>query len=238
MARKNSMGIPIVLLLALVAGERSYGLEIGILAPMRSWVIEPSSPATIGGSPLGYAQTPGGLPANVTLAWDAPESGEAESYVVEAGTAPGLSNVGVFDTGVRDTSVFVAGVPPGTYYVRVRAKNAAGVSAPSNEIAVEVGSDAAVEAGACGPPAAPAAVTSSTHGATVTVTWARSQGAATYAIEAGSAPGASDLFNGDIGPSPSVSAMVSPGQYFVRVRAKSGCGVSAPSQEITVNVRP
>ncbi len=74
--------------------------------------------------------------AVVTLAWQA-SRGNAVSYVIEAGTAPGLSDVGALDTGTLDTS-FAAFVPAGTYHVRVRARNAFGTSTPSNERVIVV----------------------------------------------------------------------------------------------------
>jgi hypothetical protein len=63
----------------------------------------------------------------VTLSWTPPLSGPPLGYRIEAGTALGLSNVAVFDTRSAATSFAAAGVPPGTYYVRLRAINAIGV---------------------------------------------------------------------------------------------------------------
>lgn len=59
-------------------------------------------------------------------------------YVLEVGSAPGLSNIfSGLDMGLQ-TSFSANGVPPGRYYVRVRAGNHGGVSPPSNEIVVQV----------------------------------------------------------------------------------------------------
>jgi hypothetical protein len=59
-------------------------------------------------------------------------------YVLEAGSGPGLSNVlSGLDVGPL-SSYAASGVPSGTYYVRVRAGNYAGLGAPSNEIVVTV----------------------------------------------------------------------------------------------------
>ena len=84
---------------------------------------------------------PGTLSASVTdgvvtLQWGA-ASGNATSYAVEAGSASGLANIGTFAIGHLDTSLTTA-APPGTYFVRVRATNAFGTSAPSNEMIVVV----------------------------------------------------------------------------------------------------
>lgn len=86
-------------------------------------------------------QAPGPLTANVangvvTLSWGA-AAGNATTYVVEAGTASGLSNVGALPLGHLDTT-FTTPAPPGTYFVRVRAANAFGVSAATSEVTVVV----------------------------------------------------------------------------------------------------
>lgn len=59
-------------------------------------------------------------------------------YVIDVGSAPGLSNIfSGLDIGLQ-TSFSASGVPPGTYYVRVRAANYTGLSAASDEIIVTV----------------------------------------------------------------------------------------------------
>jgi hypothetical protein len=91
---------------------------------------------------------PPGAPAELRLvsregstlmgSWRA-SSGAVAEYILESGSAPGLSDFP--EREVRDVSraaVTVYRVPPGIYYARVRAKNACGVSPPSNEIAVTV----------------------------------------------------------------------------------------------------
>jgi hypothetical protein len=77
----------------------------------------------------------------VTLAWSA-GSGNATSYVVEAGSSPGLTNLANSDLGSAAPALTATNVAAGTYYVRVRAKNACGVSAPSNEVVLTVQSGA------------------------------------------------------------------------------------------------
>lgn len=76
--------------------------------------------------------------STVTLTWDAPTgdpNSMPTSYLVEAGTAAGASNVGGLNVG--NTLSFSVDVPPGTFYVRVRGVNARGVSDPSNEVVVQ-----------------------------------------------------------------------------------------------------
>lgn len=84
------------------------------------------------GPPIGLTST--GAGSIVNLSWRAPATGSATGYVIEGGTGPGLANLGVVQIG--NVTTFTGSAPPGTYYVRVRAANAGGLSAPSNEIVV------------------------------------------------------------------------------------------------------
>lgn len=76
---------------------------------------------------------------SVALSWIAPSSGPPASFVIEAGRSAGATDIAAFDIGSTATSVTLSSVPAGTYYVRVRAKNSAGVGAPSNEIMLDIG---------------------------------------------------------------------------------------------------
>jgi Metallo-peptidase family M12B Reprolysin-like/Bacterial Ig domain len=74
----------------------------------------------------------------VTLTWDPPASaGIATSYLIEAGSSPGLADLATLSTGGAAT-VFNAAAPAGTYYVRVRAVNGGGASGASGEVVVLV----------------------------------------------------------------------------------------------------
>jgi hypothetical protein len=70
----------------------------------------------------------------VNVAWDAVAG--ATSYVLEAGSAPGLSNIAGFP--IATTAFSLDGVPSGTYYVRVRAIRDDLSSVPSGEIVIVV----------------------------------------------------------------------------------------------------
>jgi predicted nicotinamide N-methyase len=74
----------------------------------------------------------------LTLSWLAPFFGTPTSYILEAGTASGLVDIIVFNTGSTAVTISVSGVPSGTYYVRVRAVNALGTSVASNERIISV----------------------------------------------------------------------------------------------------
>ncbi|MGH7484798.1 MAG: fibronectin type III domain-containing protein, partial [bacterium] len=168
--------------------------------------------------------------STVTIAWSAPQScGAPTSYVVEVGTAPKLANVESQATDGAETSV-VWPLLPGTYYVRVRGRNAAGTGQPSN----------VVQAG--GVPGAPSGFGGQIDGATFNVSWTapKTGGApATYLLEAGSAPGRADVGSMIVGAgSTNVTAPVTRrGTFFLRVRAVSPVGTSAPSNEIRLTAR-
>lgn len=76
---------------------------------------------------------------SATLSWSASPSTTATTrYVLEAGSAPGLNDIiAGLDIGPQ-TSFAASGVPPGRYHVRVRAGNYTGLSAPTNDVVVQV----------------------------------------------------------------------------------------------------
>ena len=71
--------------------------------------------------------------STVTLTWT-PSAG-ATSYVLEAGLTRGSSNLSVTDIAALNSFVAV-NVGPGVYFVRLRAKNACGISLPSPDAVV------------------------------------------------------------------------------------------------------
>ena len=152
------------------------------------------SAAAVSAAPTALTQSVSGTA--VTLTWTALSSGDpATSYLVEAGSASGLSNLASFDTGSAATTLTVTSVPAGTYFVRVRGTNASGISGASNEVIVTVSGGSVPCAGA---PYAPTGLTGSATGSTVTLAWTAPSGAcaaASYIIEAGATAGASTLAN-------------------------------------------
>jgi hypothetical protein len=93
-----------------------------------------AAPCTPPGPPSSLRSSVSG--STLTLQWNAPTTGGAPtSYVLEVGSASGLSNVLVFNTGSA-AQTLVATVPPQQFFVRARASNACGSSGPSNEIVV------------------------------------------------------------------------------------------------------
>lgn len=86
---------------------------------------------------------PGGLEgttaaASASLSWNPPVTGSGvTSYVLEAGFSPGATDI-VLPLDSNFPAVSVGQVPAGTYYVRVRARNAVGTSDASNELTLVV----------------------------------------------------------------------------------------------------
>lgn len=92
---------------------RLYGQPFCGLAGSTFLVNPPPSPAGLA------ASSTAGI---TTFTWSA--SPGATHYVLEAGTAPGLANIG--SVAIGGTSLSVPGVPAGRYYVRVRAVGVGG----------------------------------------------------------------------------------------------------------------
>jgi hypothetical protein len=177
------------------------------------------------GAPTAVQAGVSGATANIS--WAPPDSGGAAlRYLISVGTAPGASNV-LSDYPLGAALSVSGAVPPGTYFVRVQAGNVVGIGPPSPEITFSVGG--------AGPPGAPSALAATVSGSTVTLSWAAPAGGAdSYVVEAGSVSGAADIAAIDVGGATSLTGVVPPGTYFVRVRAVRGSGVGAPSNEIIV----
>ncbi|MFN7977893.1 MAG: fibronectin type III domain-containing protein [Vicinamibacterales bacterium] len=73
---------------------------------------------------------------SIALQWtENPNGPVIGAYYLLAGSAPGLADIGVLPLPAT-ARTFAALAPPGTYYVRIAAVNAAGTGAPSNEAAL------------------------------------------------------------------------------------------------------
>jgi predicted phage tail protein len=168
----------------------------------------------------------------MAITWlPATTGGAPASYVVEVGSASGQSNLA--SVGAAGRSFSYNPVPPGFYFLRVRAVNAGGTSQPSTEVMFVVG-------GVPSPPGAPNFVSSPVSGNSVTLNWtAPTVGTATsYIVEAGSATGLNNLANHNTGStSTSLSfSGVPSGTYYVRIRAVNAQGASVVSNERTIVV--
>jgi len=184
-------------------------------------VAPPGPPSALVGTATG---------SSMKLSWTPPTTGGAPtSYVIQAGLTPGQT-AGNAATGSTATTLSATNVAAGTYYIRVAAQNAAGVSAPSNEIVLPILV-----------PGSPTALTGSVSGTSLTMSWhAPTTGAAptAYSIEVGSATGLSDLGHASTGNLLTTFSAtgVGAGTYYIRVRAQDAAGTSAPSNEIKVTV--
>ncbi len=159
----------------------------------------------------------------VHLSWTAAPG--AISYMVEAGTSAGSSNA--YNGNVGAVTQLTTPAPNGTYYVRVRGVNALGIGAPSAERVVSVAGPTA--------PAAPTLTASST-GSTLSLSWTAVASATSYVVDAGSAPGATNVYSGNVGAATQLSAAVNSGTYYIRIRAANAAGLGAASNEVAVTV--
>lgn len=184
------------------------------------------------GVPSAFGATVNGPSA--TLDWSPPVSGGLPSnYLLSVGTAPGAANL--LD-GLPVGSVLSVGgdLPPGLYFARLRAANLLGVGPPV---------DTSFQVGGGYRPRGPSGLTASVAGTGVTLAWSAPSGApadevpTSYLLEAGSAPGTSNLASVNIGNVTSFSANVPPGTYYVRVRGVNARGVSDASNEVTLQTR-
>lgn len=218
-------------LVVCVVGALAIGAAVGLRAQT----------APVAPTGLTY-QVSGG---SVWLSWiNSP--GAVSFYRLEAGGSPGTTFFTWDSNQLVDpnrlpqllSQFATTGVGPGIYYVRVRAVNGAGVSAPSAEIAVPVSAG-------CQPPGAPTDLAAISRdlsvidrGATVLLAWNAGNGGrpSSYTMHASLSPGG-----------PPVAAFVTPfaylnvnhvpaGTYYVRVYADTPCGTSPASTEVVVSV--
>lgn len=164
---------------------------------------------------------------NAAGLWWTPVAG-ATGYRLEAGSAAGGADLAVLDLGDH---VLTAAVPPGTYWLRVRAMNAWGTSVASPEVRLTVDGDTAL-------PGTPGALSANVQDRRVSLAWSPPGDGglpAEYVIEAGS--DATSLTPVARTSRPGlVAAGVPPGTYAVRVRAVNAAGTGPAGAVIVVAV--
>lgn len=159
----------------------------------------------------------------------------ARSFLVDAGTSPGAANIASFEqtAALLDTS----GVPPGSYYLRVRAKNQAGVGPASAVLPLPV-------------PACPTELpdevddlTATVVGHTVTLTWTPPATPAgrpvtyyEFAVVNAAPPGTPPARYLVPGSLSTVSATLASGTYQVLIYAGNACGAESGSGLVTFTV--
>jgi len=180
------------------------------------------------GAPQGLQASVAGAVAS--LAWAPPDEGFATRYLLSVGTAPGADNL-LSEYALGNVTSVSGPLPTGTYYARVQAGNVVGIGPTTPEVMFRVGAS-------IGPPATPSNLSAAWSNTIVTLSWAPSSGATSYALEVGSASGASNIGVLNVGNVTSFSAPVPAGTFYVRVRGVNAGGTSAPSNQLVLQPAP
>ncbi|MCC6990319.1 MAG: hypothetical protein IT181_15035 [Acidobacteria bacterium] len=170
----------------------------------------------------------------VSTQWtENPQGPIITGYQVRAGSAPGLTDIGVLPLPAT-ARTFTANAPPGTYYLRVVAVNGAGAGVASNEAVI------VAQPGTCTIPAVPTGVVASAQPGRLTLRWnAAASGAipTSYIVYAGTTTGGTDRFAAGLpGTLTTASGLVPRGPYFIRMFATNACGASGPSLETSTTI--
>lgn len=185
---------------------------------------------TAPGAPSGLAVSVAG--SGATFTWSAPSSGGGPTgYTLVAGVTPGFAApIASLPLPVAPTSLGIAGIPPGTYYVRLVASNSGGTGPASNEVSFTIAAPA--------PPAAPVLQTPQVVGSTVTLTWVAGVGAApaSYTLTAAMTPGGPPLVTVPLAGTSVTFGGVPSGTYYLRLTASNAAGTSGPSNQVTLVV--
>ncbi len=202
-----------------------------ILTPGSSSVIQSRRWLATSGVPPGAPTLSGSVSGTTaSLTWTpSPTGGAPTSYIIQAGTAPGASNV--FNGNVGAITTLSAPVAPGTYYVRVRAVNAGGVSGPSNEVTLVVG----------GAPGQPTVTSATPSGGILTVSWLAGSGPSPTSHRLDFYSGATFLASVTAAAGTSTAIPIPPGTqgtFGVRVTALNGTIAGPASLLFTFTIGP
>lgn len=203
------------------AGPESNGVQIAVPGV----VLPPGSPSNLTVSVVG---------STANFAWSAPTTGgPVGEYVLAAGVTPNFSTAAaLLVLPPTALSVSVPAIPPGTYYVRVFARNASGNSQFStNEVVVSVAGPTA--------PGAPVMSAPIVSGSTVTLSWSAGPGGApaSYTLYAASTPGGAPFVTvPGLGGTSIVIPGVPSGTYYLRMTATNAVGTGGLSNQVTLVV--
>jgi titin len=170
----------------------------------------------------------------LNVVWEPPADGQQiTAFVLEIGTLPVAANL-VNTTLPPTSSHWSHAAPAGRYYIRMRSLNAAGVSAASSEVVVNSGTPATEL------PGMPQNLVAALVGDRLQLEWvppADGGDLIEYVIEAGTAPGVSDVASVQTGTAHSAWSYTGvPGGrvFFIRVRARNGVGLGPASTEVRI----
>ena len=168
--------------------------------------------------PTGVTATSTGT--SLVVSWSGAVGAAVSDVLLDAGTAPGLSNL-VSGVSIGGSGSFgVGGLPPGHYYLRLRGVGPGGVSAVSNEAHAIVGGNPVGDL-----PGPPDGFRASASDRTVTLTWHPPESGpppTSYLLDVGLRSGAFDLMTGVVLPAATrfVVPDVPPGTYYLRLRIR------------------
>jgi hypothetical protein len=199
-------------------------------------VTAPTPPPPTTPPPTGAPNAPTNMGAavrdeRVTLAWRAPSGGPAVStYLLNVGTTSGGTTI-ANAYAVGNVLNVTGDLPIGTYYARVRAANASGASAFSNEVQFRIGRSLI----------RPAGFRVTWYGTRAVLSWTApaTDGAiedrpTAYVLEAGTRAGSADVATVTVGNVTTFSTDIPSGTYYVRVRATNAYGASDPTEDLVL----
>jgi fibronectin type 3 domain-containing protein len=178
--------------------------------------------------PTGLSATAAGTTVKLTWHADASATGGFDLY---QGTSAGQESSAPVQQNLSGTTATVSGLQAGTtYYFKVAAVTALGVSSLSNEAQATL------------VPAAPTGLGAAAAGAgAMTLTWTASAGATSYSVFAGTSAGgesAAPSQTGITASSVTLTGLTAGQQYFYTVQAVNAGGTSAASAEASGTVVP
>jgi hypothetical protein len=205
----SGLGGPFTTLFADWAHDRVFAVQ----GSPNNWVI---SPVATGGVVAGEAGDRGYCPPQVTVS-----AHSGRGYLLHNTGSAGKYYGPIF----TDLLAFDAGT------LRVLARR--DITAPFGFNSDSCGGLRLNLATAPGPPRN---LTGTVAGGAVTLTWTNVGDASNFVLDAGIAPGRTDVTFGIGAASPVTFANAPPGAYYLRVRGTNAFGVSRPSNEVAVTV--
>ena len=156
----------------------------------------------------------------------------ATSRRSSSGSAPGLGDL--YNADIGDVTTLTASAATGTYFVRLRPRTASGIGFPSNEVQVTLGPPSCVS------PSPPTGFSESVTRNILTLQWNAAPGAATYLLEAGTAPGLANVYAGNVGSQTTLTFNLTSAPrilYYLQLRSVASCGITSVPVALVLNRR-